>query len=119
MIDIRKAGVIGSGTMGSGISALLAGVGIPVVLLDIPVNGTKAGDAPAKRNAIVLDNLAKLAKSRIPAFFLASDVERITSGNTEDDLDLLHDCDWVVEVIIEKLEPKQALMEKLEKVVKP
>ncbi|HLY25243.1 MAG TPA: 3-hydroxyacyl-CoA dehydrogenase/enoyl-CoA hydratase family protein [Aggregatilineales bacterium] len=119
MVDIRKAGVIGSGTMGSGIAALLAGIGIPVVLLDIPANGTKAGDTPAKRNAIVLDNLTKLSKSRIPAFFVANDVERITPGNTEDNLDLLSDCDWVVEVIVEQLEPKRTLMAKLEKVVKP
>ena len=48
---IRKAGVIGSGTMGSGIAALLAGVGIPVVLLDIAAKGTQPGDPPVKRNA--------------------------------------------------------------------
>src|SRR5947208_1772978 len=95
--NISKAGVIGSGTMGSGIATLLAGVGIPVVLLDIPANNTQPTDPPARRDAIVLDNLNKLKKSRIPAIFDASDVERITPGNLEDDLEALRDCDWIVE----------------------
>ncbi len=117
--NIRKAGVIGSGTMGSGIATLLAGVGIPVVLLDIPASGTKPGDPAAKRDAIVLDNLNKLKKSRIPAIFHPDDVERVTPGNLDDDLEALHDCDWIVEVVVEKLEVKHDLMAKLEKVVKP
>src|SRR5579859_6748154 len=116
--NIRKAGVIGSGTMGGGIATLLAGVGIPVVLLDIPVKNTKPSDPPTKRDAIVLDNLNKLKKSRVPAIFSEGDVDRLTAGNTEDDLELLKDCDWIVEVIIEKLEPKQNLMAKLEPIVK-
>src|SRR5260370_33350090 len=116
--NIRKAGVIGSGTMGGGIASLLAGVRIPVVLLDIPAKNTKPGDPTTKRNAIVLDNLNKLKKSRVPAIFSEGDVDRLTPGNTEDDLELLKDCDWIVEVIIEKLEPKQNLMAKLEPIVK-
>ena len=70
--NIRKAAVIGSGTMGAGIATLLAGVGIPVILLDIPAKDTKPGDSPAKRNAIVTDNLNKLKKGRIPSFFADS-----------------------------------------------
>jgi 3-hydroxyacyl-CoA dehydrogenase len=116
---IRKVGVIGSGTMGGGIATLLAGVGIPVVLLDIPAKGTAGGDSPAKRNAIVIDNLAKLKKSRIPAVFADSDLEHVMVGNTEDNLSLLADCDWIVEVIVERLDVKQDLMVKLEQVVKP
>ncbi|PJF43953.1 MAG: 3-hydroxyacyl-CoA dehydrogenase [Phototrophicales bacterium] len=116
--QIKKAAVIGSGTMGGGIAALLAGVGIPVVLLDIPAPDTTPNDPPAKRNAIVLDNLKKLQKSRPAQFFTASDVERVTTGNIEDDLELLADVDWVIEVIIEKLPIKQDLMAKLESVVK-
>ena len=54
---IRKAAVIGSGTMGSGIAALLAGVGIPVVLLDLPAPDSAPGDPPARRIAIVLTKL--------------------------------------------------------------
>src|SRR5258708_9643668 len=116
--NIRKAGVIGSGTMGGGIATLLAGVGIPVVLLDIAAPETKRSDPPAKRNAVVLENVNKLKKSRVPAIFHPGDVERMTFGNVEDDLELLKDCDWIIEVIIEKLEPKQNLVAKLEGVVK-
>ncbi len=117
--NIQKVGVIGSGTMGGGIATLLAGVGLPVILLDIAAPTSKPGDPPEKRNAIVLDNLNKLKKSRIPAIFHPDDVDRITVGNVEDNLDLLKDADWIIEVIVEKLEPKQNLMAKLEGIVKP
>ncbi len=116
---IRKVGVIGSGTMGSGIAALLAGLGFPVILLDIPAQDTKPGDKADKRNAIVTDNLNRLKKSRIPAIFQPDDVERITPGNLDDNLDMLKDADWVIEVIVERLDVKQSLMAKLEAVVKP
>ncbi len=117
--SIRKAGVIGSGTMGSGIATLLAGAGIPVVLLDIPAKGTQPGDAPAKRNAIVSDNLKKLQSARPPQVFAASDIERVQVGNLDDNLDLLADADWVIEVVVERLDVKQNLMAKLAEVVRP
>jgi 3-hydroxyacyl-CoA dehydrogenase len=116
---IRKVGVIGSGTMGGGIATLLAGVGIPVVLLDIAAKDTQAGDPPAKRSAIALENIEKLKKSRIPAIFNATDVDLISIGNLDDDLQRLAECDWIIEVIVEKLPIKQALMEKLEAIRKP
>ncbi|MBZ0316895.1 MAG: 3-hydroxyacyl-CoA dehydrogenase/enoyl-CoA hydratase family protein [Anaerolineae bacterium] len=117
--QIRKAAVIGSGTMGGGIAALLASVGIPVLLLDIPAPDTKPGDAPAKRNAIVNGNLTNLIKGKPAQFFKAADVELVTTGNTEDDLSKLADADWVVEVIIEKLPIKQDLMARIDAVRKP
>lgn len=113
---IRKVGVIGSGTMGSGIATLLAGVGCSVVLLDIPTPGTSAGDVPLKRNAMVSENLNKLRKSRIPAVFEERDLERIKVGNLDDHLSLLSDADWIIEVIVERLEVKQSLMAKLDAV---
>src|SRR5215204_3788089 len=81
--NIRKVGVIGSGTMGGGIALLLAGVGLPVTLLDIAAKDTNTGDPAVKRNAIVLDNLNKLKKSRIPAIFHPDDVDRVTVGNLD------------------------------------
>ncbi len=117
--QIHKAGVIGSGTMGGGIATLLAGVGIPVVLLDLAAQGTTPGDPADRRDAIVLDNLSRLKKSRIPAIFHPDDVDRIAVGNTEDDLERLADCDWIVEVIIEQLQAKHDLMARLEKLRKP
>ncbi len=111
---IRKAAVIGSGTMGSGIASLLAAVGIPVVLLDIAAKDTKPGDPFAKRNAIVLDNLNKLKKSRPAQLFQPGDIDRITPGNLADNLDLLADADWIVEVVVERLDIKQELMAKID-----
>lgn len=112
--EIHKAAVIGSGTMGAGIAGLLAGVGIPVVLLDIPDPNSKPGDPPAKRNSIVNGNMKRLQKTRPAQLFKADDINLITGGNTEDDLDLLADADWVIEVIVEKLSIKQDLMAKIE-----
>jgi 3-hydroxyacyl-CoA dehydrogenase len=117
--NIRKAAVIGSGTMGSGIATLFAGVGLDTVLLDIPAKNTKPGDSPAKRNAIVTDNLKKIQSSRPPQVFSASDIERIRVGNLDDNLDMVSDADWVIEVVVERLDVKQSLMAKLAEVVKP
>ena len=117
--SIKKAAVIGSGTMGGGIAALLAGVGVEVMLLDIPAKGTQPGDPAAKRNAIVTDNLKKLQAMRPAQLFSAADVSRLKTGNTEDDLGKLSDADWVIEVIVERLDVKQSLMAKLAEVIKP
>ena len=117
--NIRKAVVIGSGTMGGGIAALLAGVGVETLLLDIPAKDTKAGDAPAKRNSIVANNLKTLQKMRPAQFFRADDINLINTGNTEDDLHKVSDADWVIEVIIERLDVKQSLMAKLAEHIGP
>ena len=118
---IEKVGIIGAGTMGGGIAAHLANIGIPVVLLDIvPPNLTEAEqDDPKARNRFVQGGFDRMVKAK-PANLGRDDrAELITLGNTSDDIDLLADCDWVVEVIIEQLAPKQALMAELEKVCKP
>ncbi len=116
---IRKAAVIGSGTMGSGIAALLAGVGVEVVLLDIPAPDSAPGDPPVVRNNIVLGNLAALQDSRPAQLFHPADLDRITPGNTADDLDLVRDADWIIEAIIEHLPIKQDLMARLEAIRAP
>jgi len=108
---MRKVGVVGAGTMGSGIAALLVSAGVPVVLLDIP--GQEDRNGPAKKG------LERALKAR-PAAFMDKDLARyIEIGNTEDDLEKLRDCDWVVEAIVEKPEPKQALYARLEAILKP
>ncbi len=116
---IRKAAVIGSGTMGSGIAALLAGVGVPVVLLDIPAKDTAPGDPPDERNAIVLDNIARMQKSRPAQLFHPRDLDLITPGNLEDDFDLLRDADWIIEAVVENLDIKQDLMARLDAIRQP
>jgi 3-hydroxyacyl-CoA dehydrogenase len=117
--NIRKAAVIGSGTMGGGIAALLAGVGVDTVLLDIAAKGTQPGDSPAKRNAIVNDNLARLQKMRPAQLFSANDLSHIKTGNLDDDLNMVADADWIIEVVVERLDIKQNLMAKLAEVARP
>ena len=116
---IEKAAVIGSGTMGSGIAALLAGVGVQTLLLDIPAKDTSPGDPPHKRNAIVSNNIRTMQKSRPAQLFSEADLALISAGNIEDDLERLADVDWVIEVVVERLDIKQDLMKKLAAVVKP
>ncbi|MGB0388186.1 MAG: 3-hydroxyacyl-CoA dehydrogenase NAD-binding domain-containing protein [Ardenticatenaceae bacterium] len=119
--SIEKVGIIGAGTMGSGIAAHLANIGIPVVLLDIVPPGlseAEKNDSKA-RNRLVEGLYKRMVKGRPASLGRADRGELITLGNTTDDLGQLADCDWVIEVIIEKLEPKQALMAQLEVVCKP
>ena len=117
--NIKKAAVIGSGTMGGGIAALLAGVGVEVTLLDIPAQGTQAGDPAAKRNAIVTNNLKTLQKMRPAQLFSEADLANIRTGNIDDDLASIGDADWIIEVIVERLDIKQSLMSKLAEVIAP
>ncbi len=117
--NIRKAAVIGSGTMGGGIATLLAAVGLDTVVLDIPSKGTQPGDPPAKRNQMVNDNLKKLLSSRPPQVFIASDLEKIRTGNLDDNLDMVADADWIIEVVVERLDVKRSLMAKLIEVARP
>ena len=114
---IRKAVVVGSGTMGSGIAALLAGVGIDVLLLDIPAPNTQPGDPPAKRSNIAIEGLKRMQSSRPAQLFAPADLDRICTGNIDDDLAQAAHADWVIEVIVERLDIKRDLMAKLAKVV--
>lgn len=109
--NIKKAAVLGSGTMGGGIAALLASIGVDVILMDMPAKDTQAGDP--KRNSIVQKNLKTLGKMRPAQLFSKDDMSRISVGNFEDDLDKLADRDWVIEVIIENLAIKKGLMAKV------
>lgn len=111
--QIRKAAVIGSGTMGGGIAALLAGVGVQVSLLDIPAKDTQPGDPPAKRNAIAAEGLKRASTSRPAQFFNQADMSLIRVGNIDDNLNWVADCDWVIEVVVERLDVKRSLMAKL------
>jgi 3-hydroxyacyl-CoA dehydrogenase len=103
---IAKVGVIGAGAMGSGIAALAASAGLPVVLLDMP------GDPD--RNGIARGALQRAMKARPAPFMDPARAALVTTGNTEDHLSLLADCDLIIEAIIEQVEPKRALFERLE-----
>jgi 3-hydroxyacyl-CoA dehydrogenase len=102
---VRRAAVLGAGTMGSRIAALLANAGIPVLLLDMAPK-----EAGAPRNALALKAIAGLGKAKPAALFEQSLAGLITAGNFEDDLARLAECDWVVEAVAENLEIKGALL---------
>lgn len=116
---IRRAAVIGAGVMGSGIAAHLANAGVEVLLMDIVPPGL--GDAEkgvrAARDRFAAGGLDKAVKARPAAFFSKERARLVSVGNVEDDLKKLADCDLVVEAIIEQLEPKRALFEKLDAIV--
>ena len=124
---IQKAAVLGSGVMGSGIAAHLANIGIPTVLLDIvpkdvlPQEEAKGYtlEHPAVRNRFAQTAVEKLKKHKPAPLASKESLARIRVGNLEDDLQLLRDVDWIIEVVVENLSVKQALFEKIETVRKP
>ncbi len=116
MRKIRQAAVIGSGIMGGGIAALLAGAGIKTLLLDIvPFDLTDAEkEDPAARNRIVKTGLDAVLMSSPSLFMQKKDIHRITIGNLEDDFDKISSCDWIVEVVVENLKIKQDLFKRID-----
>jgi 3-hydroxyacyl-CoA dehydrogenase len=108
--QIRKAAVLGAGTMGSRIAAHLTNAGLPVVLLDIVPPNTTANAPKPERNKIVLAALDTLKKSKPAAFFTPENARLLTLGNFDDDLALLSTCDWIIEAVAENLDIKHALL---------
>lgn len=125
--QIKKAAVLGSGVMGSGIAAHLANIGIPVVLLDIVPNRlTEEEEAkgltlesPEVRNKFAATACQKLLKQKPAPLATKKNLALIQPGNLEDDLDKLAEVDWIIEVIVENLDAKKNLFEKVEAVRKP
>ncbi|HTZ69571.1 MAG TPA: 3-hydroxyacyl-CoA dehydrogenase NAD-binding domain-containing protein, partial [Acetobacteraceae bacterium] len=112
-LDIKKVCVIGAGVMGSGIAAQVANAGVPVLLLDIlPRDG-------GNRNAVAEGAVAKALKTDPAPFMSAGAAKLIECGNIEDDLKRVAECDWIVEVVLERLDVKQALYKRLEEVRRP
>jgi 3-hydroxyacyl-CoA dehydrogenase len=109
---MQKVCVIGAGTMGAGIAAQVANAGVPVLLLDI-VRDEK------DRNAVAAGALERLKKAEPAAFMSKAAAKLVEIGNIDDDLPKVAECDWVIEAIVEKIELKHALYEKLEAVRRP
>ncbi len=116
MYQIKKAAVLGSGVMGSGIAAHLANIGIEVLLLDIvPFNLTdEQKKSPKVRNSIVNGALKAATKSKPAPFYDKKFVSKISTGNFDDDFDKIADCDWIIEVVIERLDIKKQIFEKVD-----
>ncbi len=125
--EIRRAAVLGAGVMGSGIAAHLANAGIPVLLLDIVPPKFTEGDAkkglteddPRFRSKFALAGLQGIKKSKPAALYSPRFLPLIETGNFEDDWDKLADCDWIVEVVVERLDIKQQVFARVEEVRKP
>lgn len=119
---IKKVAVIGSGVMGSRIAAHFAGIGVEVLLLDIIPRELSESDKqkgvtidnPKWRNSIVDAALASTLKSKPSAVYTKDVVKLITTGNIEDDLHNVKSCDWIIEVVIERLDIKQKVFEQIE-----
>lgn len=126
MKEIKKVAVLGAGVMGQGIAAHLAGAGLPVLLLDIvPPKFTDedkaAGlteDSPKFRNKLALKGIEGIKKSKPSVIYSKKDLKKITPGNFEDHWAALGECDWIVEVVVERLDIKKSVFEKIEKVMK-
>jgi 3-hydroxyacyl-CoA dehydrogenase len=101
---IRRAAVLGAGTMGSRIAAHLANAGIPVLLLDMVPEGAH------HKNKLAILAIENLTKSKPAAFYDPAYAARITPGNFDDDLPSLKDCDWVIEAVAENLDIKHNLL---------
>ena len=120
---INKVAVIGSGIMGSGIACHFANIGVEVLLLDIiPRELNKAETAanltlesPQVRNRLVNDSLKASLKSKPSPIYNQAFSSRITTGNLEDNMSDIQDADWVIEVVVERLDIKKIVFEKIEK----
>ncbi|NLN11675.1 MAG: 3-hydroxyacyl-CoA dehydrogenase/enoyl-CoA hydratase family protein [Acidobacteria bacterium] len=113
MAGIAKVGVIGAGVMGAGIAAHFANAGLPVVLLDIVPEGA------TDRNVIAAGAIEKMKKTKPAPFMSAARARLVTPGNLEDHLELLADCDWIVEAVVERLDVKQSVYRRLDAVRRP
>ncbi|MBN2638518.1 MAG: 3-hydroxyacyl-CoA dehydrogenase/enoyl-CoA hydratase family protein [Bacteroidales bacterium] len=125
--SIKKVAVLGSGVMGSGIACHFANIGLEVLLIDIvPRELTEAEKAKGLtlenkvvRNRIVNESLTAALKSKPSPIYKQSFAKRITTGNFDDDLPKIKDYDWVIEVVVERLDIKQQVFEKVDKLRKP
>lgn len=120
---IHKVAVLGSGIMGAGIACHFANIGAEVLLLDIvpkePNDAEKAKGMdtshPQVRNRIVNESLTKAVKSKPAPLYHASFSDRIKTGNFEDDMPKIADVDWIIEVVVERLDIKKIVFEQVEK----
>ena len=124
---IRKVAVVGSGVMGSRIACHFAGIGVQVLLLDIvpfELNAAEQAkgltlESKQVRNRIVNDALQATLKGKPSAVYTKEVANNIQIGNLDDDISKLADCDWIIEAVIERLDIKQKVFEKIELHRKP
>ena len=117
--SIKKVAILGSGVMGSRIACHFAGIGVNVLLLDmVPREATESTKA-AERNKLVNDALQAALKSNPSPVYTKATAKKITTGNFDDNLQDIAGVDWIIEVVVERLDIKQMMYEKIEKYRKP
>ncbi|MFC0771885.1 3-hydroxyacyl-CoA dehydrogenase/enoyl-CoA hydratase family protein [Terrimonas alba] len=116
---IKKIAVLGSGVMGSRIACHFAGVGVQVLLLDMVPKEAAESTKPAERNKLVNDALTTAVKSNPSPVFTKDVVKKITTGNFDDNMKDIASCDWIIEVVVERLDIKKLIYDKVEQFRKP
>lgn len=117
--SIKKVAVLGSGVMGSRIACHFAGIGVQVLLLDIvPKEAVESTDSKL-RNKIVNDALAAAIKSNPSPIYHKDVIKKISTGNFDDNMKDIAGCDWIIEVVVERLDIKKIVYEKVEQFRKP
>jgi 3-hydroxyacyl-CoA dehydrogenase len=112
---IRKVAVLGSGVMGSAIASHFANIGCSVLLLDIVPENAKESDDKQLRNSLVNGHLAASIKSNPAPLYTKKFANRITTGNFDDDMPKIAQYDWIIEVVIERLDIKKLVFDQVEK----
>jgi 3-hydroxyacyl-CoA dehydrogenase len=116
---IKKIAVLGSGVMGSRIACHFAGIGVQVLLLDIVPKDAADSTDKKLRNKIVDDALAATLKSNPSPIYNKDAIKKITTGNFDDNMKDIAACDWIIEVVVERLDIKKLVFEKVEQFRKP
>ena len=117
--SIKKVAILGSGVMGSRIACHFAGIGVNVLLLDMVPKEATESTKPQERNKLVNDALQAALKSNPSPVYTKATAKKITTGNFDDNLPEIAGVDWIIEVVVERLDIKQMMYEKVEKYRKP
>ena len=117
--SIKKVAVLGSGVMGSRIACHFAGIGIPVLLLDMVPAAAAESTKPAERNKLVNDALTAAIKSNPSPVYNKDVIKRISTGNFTDNMKDIATVDWIIEVVVERLDIKQLIYAQVEQFRKP
>ena len=117
--SIKNVVILGSGVMGSRIACHFAGVGVKVLLLDRLTPGTEASENKKERNKLVDDSLTASVKSNPSPLYSSAAAKLITTGNFTDDISKIATGDWIIEVVVERLDIKKLIYDEVEKYRKP
>jgi len=117
--SIKKVAILGSGVMGSRIACHFAGIGVNVLLLDMVPKEAVESTKPQERNKLVNDALQAALKSNPSPVYTKATAKKITTGNFDDNLSEIAGVDWIIEVVVERLDIKQMMYEKIEQYRKP